>query len=57
MKRKIMLTLILMFLGCFRLNAGVPELEGFRRVRIAEVYNPPAAQLLMMRFDEPLRDI
>ena len=57
MKRKIFLTIILMFLGCLPLHAGAPELEGFRRVRIAEVYNSPAAQLLIMRFDEPLSEI
>ena len=57
MKRKILLTLILAFIGSIPLCAGVLETEGFRRVRIAEVYNPPPAQLLIMQFDEPLRDI
>ena len=57
MKGKIFLTLILMLLGCFPVYAGVLEREGFKRVRIAEVFNPPAAQLLIMRFNAPFRDI
>jgi len=57
MKGKILLTLILALMGCFPVCAGVLETEGFRRVRMAEVYNPPPAQLLIMRFDDPLMDI
>ena len=57
MKGKILLTLILILLGCFPVCAGVLEPEALNRARIAEVYNSPPAQLLIMSFDEHLRDI
>ena len=58
MKGKIFLTLILTLLGCFPAYARVAlEPESFKRVRIAEVYNPSAAQLLIMRFNASLRNI
>ena len=57
MIRKILLTLVLVFFGCFPECASASVRDGFNRVRIAEVYNPPAAQLLIMRFDAPFSDI
>lgn len=57
MKWKILLATGLVLLGCFPAYAGVRDSEGFKRVRIAEVYNPPAAQFLILRFDEPLSNI
>ena len=57
MKGRVLLTLILALLACFPVYAGELATEGFKRARIAEVYNPTVAQLLIMRFDEPLRSI
>ena len=57
MKNKILLILTLMLLRGFPAYSGTLESEGFKRARIAEIYNPPAAQLLIMRFDAFFRDI
>jgi ABC-type tungstate transport system permease subunit len=38
-------------------SAGLSEPDGFKRVRIAEVFNSPAAQLLLLGFNAPLSEI
>ena len=57
MKRKIFSAVIMLLLAVTQTEAGLTEPDGFKRVRIAEVYNSPAAQLLIMRFNAPLREI
>ena len=57
MKGKIFSAVILLLLAVTRTEAGLTEPDGFKRVRIAEVYNSPAAQLLILRCNAPLREI
>jgi ABC-type tungstate transport system permease subunit len=56
-KAKLLAAVMVCLLQAGHASAGLVEPDGFKRARIAEIYNPPAAQFLIMLFDSPLREI
>jgi ABC-type tungstate transport system permease subunit len=56
-KTKFFVAFMLFLQGVWPAWAGLLEPDGFKRVRVAEVFNKPAAQLLILQFDSPLREI
>jgi ABC-type tungstate transport system permease subunit len=56
-KKKLLAAAMVCLLHACPAFAGLVGPDGFKRARIAEIYNSPAAQLLIMLFDPPLREI
>ena len=57
LRSRIAAALVFVMLSARLASAGEVEADGFKRARIAEVYNSSAAQFLILRFGAPLRAV